>query len=82
VVVAVTGAATMGNSAALEDTVANDEYVDLQVVPDDTPDAADVYWGFVSFREVGWSGKISGVVDPAKIAGVAKADIASVKGVA
>jgi len=82
VVAVVTGAATTGNSAALEDTVANDDYVDLQVVPDGTPDTADAYWGFVSYREPGWSGKISGVVDPASIAGVDKANIASVKGVA
>ena len=51
VVAAVTGAATTGNSGALEDDVDNDEYVDLQVVPADTPDAADAYWGFVAYRE-------------------------------
>lgn len=53
VIAAVTGAATTGNSGALEDDVDNDEYVDLQVVPDGTPDAADAYWGFVvAYREV------------------------------
>lgn len=37
---------------------------------------------YINYTRLGWSGKISGVVNPAKIAGVAKADIASVKGVA
>lgn len=35
-----------------------------------------------AFLQMGWTGKISGVVDPAKIAGVAVGNIASVKGVA
>ena len=82
VVTILTGAAAGGNSGALEDTVANDEYVNLKVVPDDTPNAADAYWGFVVFRQLGWSGKISGVTDPQEVMGVAKADIAEVKGVA
>lgn len=43
----------------------------------------DAYWGIVSFRATGWSGKMAGVTNPAKkIAGVDKANIASVKGVA
>ncbi len=60
VVAIVTGAATTGNSAALEDTVANDEYVDLQVVPDDTPNVVDAYWGLVSYRQppVGGTGAV------------------------
>lgn len=33
-------------------------------------------------EDIGWTGKIAGVTDPAKIAGVAVADIAEVKGVA
>lgn len=37
---------------------------------------------YVVYTPPGWSGKISGVVNPAKIAGVAKANIAEVKGVA
>ena len=52
VVATVSGAATTGNSGALEDTVANDEYVGLQVVPDSTPDAADAYWGLVCYIPV------------------------------
>lgn len=39
-----------------------------------------VYGDFVA--PVGWTGKISGVTDPAEIAGVPVADIATVKGVA
>ncbi|GAI91863.1 unnamed protein product, partial [marine sediment metagenome] len=54
VVAVVTGAAsTIGNSGALEDTVANDEYMGLHVVPDDTPTVRDAYWGFVSYRQPG-----------------------------
>ena len=37
---------------------------------------------YVNYTLTGWSGKISGVTDPAEIMGVAKADIAEVKGVA
>jgi len=37
---------------------------------------------YVNYTELGWTGKISGVTDPAEIQGVAKADIAEVKGVA
>jgi len=81
VVAAVAGAATTGNSAALEDIVTLDKYVDLQVVPDDTPNVADAYWGFVVYR-AGWAGNISGVTYPAEVAGVAVANIAEVKGVA
>jgi len=83
VVAEVSGTDTTGNSGALVDTVANDEYVTLKVVPDDTPNVVDAYWGLVgSDRAPGWTGKISGVVNPAAIAGVPVADIASVKGVA
>jgi len=81
VVAAVAGAATTGNSAALEDIVTLDKYVDLKVVPADTPDVADAYWGFVVYR-VGWPGNISGVTYPAEVAGVPVANIAEVKGVA
>lgn len=51
------------------------------VVNPDTPETYD-HSIFVNYLLLGWSGKISGVVDPAEIAGVAKADIAEVKGVA
>ncbi len=51
VVAVVADAATTGNSGVLTDTVANDEYVTLKVVPDDTPDAVDAYWGFVCYIE-------------------------------
>ena len=37
---------------------------------------------YVNYTELGWTGKISGVTNPAEIMGVAKADIAEVKGVA
>lgn len=80
VVAIVADAAITGNSAALEDTVALDDYVDLQVVPNDTPTVRDAYWGLVSYSS--WAGEISGVTNPARIMGVSRADIASVKGVA
>ena len=83
VVAKVEGANITGNSGALNDTVADDDYVDLKVVPDDTPDAANAYWGFVCYTgaPLGWTGKISGVTNPAEIAGVPVANIAEVKGV-
>ena len=40
------------------------------------------YCIYATYNLLGWSGKISGVTDPAEIQGVAKADIAEVKGVA
>ncbi len=49
VVVEIADTATTGNSSALSDTVADDEYVNLMVVPTSTPDVADAYWGLVSF---------------------------------
>ena len=82
VVTTISDAATTGNSGALEDDVALDEYVDLEADPDTIPDAADAYWGFVCYIAAGWTGKISGVVDPDEIAGVSKVNIAEVKGVA
>ncbi len=48
VVATVVSPAATGNSGALEDTVANDEYVDLQVVPSDTPSGRVAFYGFVS----------------------------------
>lgn len=42
----------------------------------------NVRFAFLTTPPEGWTGKISGVVDPAKIMGVAVADIAEVKGVA
>lgn len=84
VVAEVADPATTGNSGALEDNVTNDQKMSLKVVPTDTPDVADAYWGFVGYIEPppGWTGKISGVTNPAEIAGVAFTDIAEVKGVA
>jgi len=80
----ISDAATTGNSGALSDTVALDEYVNLRCIPTDTPDVVNAYWGLVCYLEppIGWTGKISGVTNPAKIAGVDVANIASVKGVA
>jgi len=49
VVAEVADTATTGNSGALEDTVANDNYVGLQVVPTSTPTVRDAYWGLVSY---------------------------------
>lgn len=50
VVVEIGGAVdTTGNSGALTDTLANFENLSLKVVPDDTPTARDVYWGFVCY---------------------------------
>ncbi len=51
VVVTFNGVEITRNSFALEDTVADDDYMGIQVVPDDTPNAADAYWGFVIYRE-------------------------------
>ena len=50
VVTEVADAATTGNSGALTDTVANNEYMSLKVVPTDTPTVRDAYWGFVCFK--------------------------------
>jgi len=50
VVATVDGENTTGNSAELEDTVSNDEYVGLEVNPDSTPTVRDAYWGLVSYR--------------------------------
>ncbi|KKL80801.1 hypothetical protein LCGC14_2001150, partial [marine sediment metagenome] len=52
VVAEVADTATTGNSGALTDTVANDEYVNLMVVPTSTPTVRDAYWGLVSFIAV------------------------------
>ncbi|GAG98585.1 unnamed protein product, partial [marine sediment metagenome] len=52
VVTTIAGDDTTGNSGALEDTVALDEYVSLEVVPDDTPTIRDAYWGLVCFIPV------------------------------
>lgn len=51
VVAVVADAATTGNSGVLEDTVANDEYMDLQVVPTSVPTIKDAYWGLVCYIE-------------------------------
>ena len=89
VVVEIADAATTGNSAALEDTVADGEFVGLEVIPTSIPTVRDVYWGLVGFIEpppvVDWAGgdplgvAIAGV---AKISGVALADITKVNGIA
>lgn len=47
----ISDAETTGDSGALEDTVALDEYVDLRTIPTSSPDIADAYWGFVSYIE-------------------------------
>lgn len=76
---------TTGNSAALTDTVANDNYLGLMCVPLSSPTVRDAYWGLVGFiapPAAGWTGKISGVTNPAKIMGVEVANIATVKGIA
>lgn len=82
VVATVANAAVTGDSGALEDTVALDDYVDIEIDPTNNPAGSQAFWGFVAYREVGWTGKISGVTDPAEIQGVANANIAEVKGVA
>ena len=74
-------AATTGNSGALEDTIADSDYLTLKVVPASTPTVQDAYWGFVVYNAV-WTGKIAGVTNPAEIMGVAVGNIAEVKGVA
>lgn len=47
-----------------------------------TTTVAKVHWGLVAYVAAGWTGKISGVTNPAKIMGVDVANIAKVKGVA
>jgi len=42
---------TTGDSGALEDTVALNDYVVLKTEPTDGPAAADAYWGFVCYIE-------------------------------
>jgi len=49
VLLAINDPDTTGDSGALEDTVALDEYVALRCDPTDIPDAADAYWGFVCY---------------------------------
>lgn len=78
----ISDAETTGNSGALEDTVALDEYVNLRTIPTSSPNVADAYWGFVCYLEPNWIGKISGVNNPVEVAGVPVANIAEVKGVA
>lgn len=51
VIATVSDTDTTGNSAELEDIVTIDQYVDLQVDPEGTPNVADAYWGFVSYIE-------------------------------
>lgn len=82
-VVEIADAATTGNDTTNTITIANDDELDLMVVPTDTPTVRDAYWGLVGFISpvAGWTGKISGVTNPAKIMGVDVANIKSVKGV-
>lgn len=49
VVATVADAATTGNSGALEDTVADDDYIAFKSSPDGTPAEPAVYWGVVSY---------------------------------
>lgn len=52
VTVEIAGGDTTGNSGVLEDTVADDEYVDLKCVPDSSPSVRDAYWGLVCYIHV------------------------------
>lgn len=81
VVATITGATNKGNSGALEDTVALDEYVNLSGGPTNDPPLRRSRWGFVIVRQPQPTSKISGVTDPAEVAGVAAANIAKLKGV-
>lgn len=47
IVVEIADTATTGDSGALEDAVADGEYVDLKVVPFSSPSPRDAYWGLV-----------------------------------
>jgi len=49
VVTTIADLAYTGNSGALEDTVADGEYVNLRVVPTSSPTVRDSYWGFVCY---------------------------------
>lgn len=87
VVVSISDAETTNNSGELVDTVANGETIGMDINPDGTPTITDhISWGFVisdsSIPFVsGWVGEISGVTNPASIAGVLSENIFSVKGV-
>ncbi len=81
-VVEIADAATTGNDTVNEVTIANDDELNLMCVPTSTPTVRNAYWGLVSFISAGWTGKISGVTNPAKIMGVDVANIAKVHGVA
>ena len=48
----------------------------------DSDNYGGIIYALSSLAALGWSGKISGVTNPAKIMGVDKANIAKVKGVA
>jgi len=75
--------ATTGNDVAHTDVLPNDAQVSLEIDPVSLPAVGEVYWGLVALRQlVGWTGKIGGVTDPAKVMGVDAANIAEVKGVA
>lgn len=42
---------TTGNDTVNTDSISDSDYTSLKCVPDSTPDAADAYWGFVSYIE-------------------------------
>lgn len=76
---------TTGNDVVNTDVLANFDDLAISCTPAGTPAAAMVYWGLVGYIEppvAGWTGKISGVTNPAKVMGVEVANIAKVKGVA
>lgn len=47
--VTIANAATTGNDVAHEDTIADDDYVDLKCTPAGTPDVVAAYWGVVGY---------------------------------
>lgn len=86
VVVTISDGDRVGDSGSLTDTVSAGDVLTLSSIPSGTPHPYLRPWIGMVLSEnpivFPWTGKISGVTDPAEVMGVAVADIAEVKGVA
>lgn len=73
---------TSGNHAT-DVAISMDDLLDTKIVPSGTPAVGSWQIAYLFYNApLGWTGKISGVTNPAKVMGVAVANIARVKGVA
>jgi len=77
---AIEDANTIGNISQ-DVEIGAESFITLGCVPAGTPALTIPSFGILYTAESGWSGKISGITDPEKIAGIDKASIVSVKGV-